>query len=348
MNILIDTSPLQNESSIRGIGRYTKELLSSLRTIKSPHTFYTNEDVADTSIDLIHYPFFDFFFPTLPFFKKAKTVVTIHDVIPLLFPKHYPRGIRGTINLFRQKLALRGVAHVITDSESSKRDIIDHLHIKPENISVVYLAANEAIKKPVQSVQDEVRKRYSLPKNFALYVGDINYNKNLPFLIRSVKKIPKLSLVLVGKAMNNTAIPEGRAIHKTISLLGMEKRVKLIDSVSGDASSDLSSMYSLATVYVQPSLYEGFGLPVLEAMQCRTPVVCARAGSLPEVAGDAASYFHPMDEEDCANAIQKVLRFSQKQRSTAVRKGVDQAAKFSWKKVATQTLSVYESIGGRG
>ncbi len=344
MNIRIDTSPLANSNAVRGVGRYTRELVQSLQALGSSHSFFTSENSPDT-VDIVHYPFFDFFFATLPFFKKAKTIVTIHDVIPLLFPKHYPMGIRGRLRFLRQRLALRSVSHVITDSEVSKRDIVDHLKISSEKVSVVPLAAGQDIKRPLQPVLDAVRKKYNLPKNFVLYVGDINYNKNLPFLIHVMKKIPTHTLVFVGSSFNNTQIPEGRAIHSTIESLGMQKRVRCIDNVVGENATDLPAIYALASVYVQPSLYEGFGLPVLEAMQCKTPVVCSKAGSLPEVGGSAALYFHPMEEQDCKDAIMKVLRASGTVRARMVRKGVEQAEQFTWKKTAQNTLSVYESVG---
>lgn len=346
MNILIDTTPLTNGSAIRGIGRYTAELLRALKDNASPHQIFTTDTVENQAVDIVHYPFFDLFFPTLPIGKRAKTIVTIHDVIPLLFPLHYPKGVKGSLNFWRQKFALRSVSHIITDSESSKRDIVDHLHIRSDKISVVYLAASPDIKKPSQGVLDSVRKKYGLPRNFALYVGDINYNKNLPFLLNVISKIPKLTLVLVGRAMNNQSIPEGKAIHRTIARLGLEKRVRIIDSLEGDSVEELASIYSLASFYIQPSLYEGFGLPVLEAMQCKTPIVCARAGSLPEVAGDAAVYFHPMEVDDCRQAIEKVLRYSDKQLQTMIKKGIEQAATFSWEKTARETIKVYEKVSG--
>lgn len=344
MNILIDTSPLHNANAIRGVGRYTFELLQALRRQHTSHNFLSSTESKEiTSADVIHYPFFDLYFPTLPLFKKAPTIVTIHDVIPLLFPNQYRPGLRGRVAHLRQRLALSSVSQVITDSNASKRDIIDHLKIPSDKISVVYLGSSEDISRPNQAVLDEVRKKYELPKNFALYVGDINYNKNLPFLISVCKKFPKLTLVLVGKNVNNTKIPEGKGIQDAIVRYGIESRVRRLDQVS--SSQEISAIYSLATFYIQPSLYEGFGLPVLEAFACKTPVVCSRAGSLPEVGGDACVYFHPVDPEDCAKAIEKVLKFSPKQRQALIKKGQDQFQKFSWDLAAKETIAVYESVG---
>lgn len=344
MNVLIDTSPLRDQNAGRGIGRYTYELLQALRTVGTQDHFYASTDPLPQSLDLVHYPFFDLFFLTLPFRKRAHTVVTIHDVTPLILAKHYPPGIRGTIKFLLQKMSLHGVSHIITDSNISKRDIIEKLHIHQEKISVVPLAASQDITRPAQSVIDNVRKKYEIPKYYALYVGDINYNKNIPFLIQAMKNVPKLTLVLVGKNMDDSTTREGRAIQKAIHSTDMSKRVKKITTVSGNAIEDLSALYAGATVYVQPSLYEGFGLPVLEAMQCKTPVVCSLGGSLPEVAGDAAIYFHPHDEDECVNAILKVVKQSPKQRQQMVQAGIDQALKYSWTRTAQETLAVYQRV----
>jgi glycosyltransferase involved in cell wall biosynthesis len=343
MNILIDTASLSNGSAIRGIGQYTKNLIKGLKDLNTQNKIFVSEENPEKT-DLIHYPFFDFFFPTLPLQKRTRTIVTIHDVIPLVFAKHYPRGIRGNITLLRQKLALRDVTHIITDSQCSKRDIIHHLHIASSKISVVPLAASEDVKKQPQSVVDSVRKKYLVPKNYVLYVGDINYNKNLPFLIHSVSRIPKIYLVMVGKSMKNTSIPEGKAIEEAISKYGMKDRVILLDSLAGDATQELSALYTGATAYIQPSFYEGFGLPVLEAMQCQTPVISSCGGSLPEVVGNAAVTFHPHDENDCEAAIRKVLKLTPVQRQAMVRSGVMRAREFTWERTARETMAIYMSV----
>lgn len=343
MNVFIDTSVLQDQNAGRGIGRYTYELLQALKQLPQTNTYFTSRDAITAPVDVVHYPFFDLFFHTLPFIKRAPTVVTIHDVTPLVFSKHYPPGIRGRVKFLLQKLSLYSVSHVITDSNISKRDIVEKLHVHPDKISVIPLAASPNIERQPQSVIDSVRKKYELPKMYMLYVGDINYNKNLPFLIQAIRSVPKLTLVLVGKNMQNTSIPEGKAILKAIEKSGNSKRIKILTDISSQTN-ELSALYSGASLYIQPSLYEGFGLPVLEAMQCKTPVVCSLGGSLPEVAGDAAVYFHPHDEDECVQAILKVLRLSEKQRQHMVQSGIEQASRFSWGRTARETLAVYEKV----
>lgn len=344
MQVLINTSVLTNQNAGRGIGRYTKELFAALQNLHTDHAFLSSTESSVARIDLIHYPFFDLFFHTLPLFQKVPTVVTIHDVTPLVLAKHYPPGIKGAFRFFLQRIALRSVSAVITDSEISKRDIVEHLHYPAEKIAVVPLAASKALKRPQQAVIDVVRKKYGLPKNYVLYVGDINYNKNVPFLISSMKHFPKLHLALVGKNMKLTSIPEGRVIAETIAMTHMEDRVSLLTDVPADSLDELAALYAGATAYVQPSLYEGFGLPVLEAMQCRTPVISSRGGSLPEVAGEAALYFHPHDEDDFVAAMTTLLKMSDSAISSMTKAGEQQAAKFSWERTARATLAVYEQV----
>lgn len=342
MDILIDTTPLKTASGIRGIGRYVFELVAALRKLNTEHHFYTTDN-RPAVFDIIHYPFFDLFFPTLPIFKKKPTIVTIHDVIPLVFPKHHPVGIRGRLSFIRQSLALKSVSWIITDSHASKRDIVEKLKIDPEKVAVVPLGASENFHKRAQSQVDETRKKYDVPKNYVLYVGDINYNKNLPFLISVMGRIQNVSLVLVGKAVNNAAIPEGQAIQRAITEAKNHKFVKLLDKV--DSQEDLARLYSGAKAYVQPSLYEGFGLPVIEAMRCKVPVVSSLGGSLPEIVGEMGFLFHPRDPHECENAIRKALRLSPTARAELVKKAYDYSMQFNWERTARETIVVYEKVG---
>lgn len=341
MNILIDTSPLKNLNAIRGVGRYTNELVTALRLLNTTHQFFTSED-HPKSVDVIHYPFFDLFYPTLPLHKKAKTVVTIHDVIPLVFPRHYPIGVKGKLSFAHQMLSLRGVSHVITDSTCSKRDLVDHLRLRSDGVTAISLAASSSFYKRTSFVIETARKKYEIPKNYVLYVGDINYNKNLPFLIKVMSHIPDITLVIAGAAVKNTSIREGKLIRDTIQQQGSGKYVRLVDSVA--SQDDLIALYSGAKAYVQPSLYEGFGLPVIEAMRCKTPVVSSCGGSLSEVVSDAGLQFNPTDAGGCESMIRKVLRMDDSERARMVRKAYEYSLKFSWERTAQETLSVYEKL----
>ncbi len=296
------------------------------------------------SQSLVHYPYFDLFFPTLPFFRGSKSVVTVHDVIPLKFPKQYPPGKKGKLTFFRQLLSLRKADAIITDSLSSKEDIVKHLHIRREKIHVVYLAANPELQQPEEKVLLTTMKKYQLPKEYVLYVGDINYNKNIPQLIKAMKYFPPhLHLVCVGRNFIPQDIPEWKAIETQLALSNVLDRVHFLTELSAAATNELAAVYAGAQVYVQPSLYEGFGLPILEAMQCRTPVVAVRSSSLVEVGGEVAEYVED-DAESLANGIKQVLSWSKTRREERVRAGYKWSKEFSWAKTALETVKVYHSL----
>ncbi len=346
MKILIDTSPLTNANAIRGIGVYTRWLTEHLQDIDELELKLTTADNKQNEFkpDLIHYPFFDLFFATLPMVRAKPTVVTVHDVIPLKYPEHYPAGVKGKVKLQKQKLALKTCQAVITDSHASKKDIEDLLGIASDKIHVVYLAANPELEHKKDKAVAEVKKKYELPDNYLLYVGDINYNKNIPQLIKALKFVPDdLELVLVGKNFKQQDIPEWKWIETQIALSDVADRVHLLNEITGDADDELSAIYSGASVYVQPSLYEGFGLPVLEAMQCKTPVVAAKNSSLIEVGGEYA-FFTGEEAEELGEAVNQVLDLTQAERSKRTTAAYEWSQTFSWEKTAKETVRVYQSV----
>lgn len=345
MKILIETSPLSSGHAIRGIGIYTRLLTQTLEAELGIEVVRSETPAAKDFVpDLIHYPYFDFFFETLPLIKKAPTLVTIHDVIPLIFPKHYQSGVKGKLRFLKQKAALKNVKGVITDSVASKNDIQEHLGFPSEKITVVSLAANPELKAASAKEIRSVKRRYKLPKNYVLYVGDINYNKNIPQLIKAVRYLPRhTKLVCVGRSFTPQDIPEWQWIQTQLALSDVEQRVKFISNLSGTDNQDLAAIYSGAQVYVQPSLYEGFGLPVLEAMQCKTPVVATKTSSLPEVGGKNAVYTQPTAEE-LAQGINQVLSLSKTKRQKMVNAAYKWSQNFSWKKTAKETAAVYQRV----
>ncbi len=344
IRVLIDTSPLQNANAIRGVGVYTRFLSEAIQKEAGIQLFTDPESIENEKIDVIHYPYFDLFFATLPFKKKTKTVVTIHDVIPLVFPKQYRAGIKGRIKFARQLLALKSVDTILTDSEASKKDIIHYLKIPEQKIHVVYLAANQDIHGSDLEEVQRVRKKYRLPANYILYVGDINYNKNIPQLIKSLKYLPEdLQLVCVGKNFVPQEIMEWKVIETQLALSDVAERVCFLSEVTGKASKDLSAIYSGSVAYVQPSLYEGFGLPVLEAMNCKVPVVSAQNSSLTEVGGTHVIYV-PTDAESIAKGVKEVLEWSESKRKTFIDEAFTWAQQFSWEKTARTTIDIYKSL----
>lgn len=339
----IDNSPLNNQNAFRGVGRYTKNLIEEIEKKQGIEVVIGKWKDIQENVDLIHFPYFDLFFHTLPIIKKKKTVVTIHDCIPLVFPECYPSGIKGKISFFLQKISLKTVDGVITDSESSKKDIVKFLDYPEEKIDVVYLAADPRYKniKMEEKKKAEIRKKYGLNEKFGLYVNDVNYNKNLPGLIKAFNEVKdNLQLVLVGKAFENQNLPEIKNILGLIDTLKLNDKIKILGFVPDE---DLIFLYNMTEVYCQPSFYEGFGLQILEAMACGSPVVTGNVSSMPEVSGDAGILVNPNDVRDIAEGINKVIS-NPAFRSKMIKLGFDQAKKFSWVKTAEETIKCYEKV----
>ncbi len=322
------TTPLSSGHAVRGVGFYTKRLIAHMKPLAKNFGFEVLEIKSLGQLEqlgqleIIHYPFFDLFLHTLPIIKKTKTIATIHDVIPLEFPDHYPPGVRGWINLQLQRLALSSVDRVITDSFYSLANINKYLDVPSRKLRLVYLAADPQFKKISHSAN-----KYNLPKKFVLYVGDVNYNKNIPLLSQACKQL-NIPLVIVGKQASeieklNLSHPELRHLQN----------VDWSGVIRPGFVENLNEIYNLASAYCQPSLSEGFGLPVLEAQACGTPVACSRTGSLPEIAGDTAVYFDPYNMHDMAKAIDAAI----KRKRVVINN-------FSWEKTAEQTLQTYQEI----
>lgn len=359
IKIAIDISPLKTSHASRGIGFYTKNLVEVLereskgsggRELKIIPLDFSNQQLAinNQQFNLLHYPYFDLFFRTLPLRKHSKIVVTIHDVTPLVFPEHYPPGIKGWINFQIQKFSLGKVDAVITDSENSRDDIVKYLGYPREKIHVIYLAPGENFKKletgpSAEGWKQEIEKKYNLPEKFVLYVGDVNWNKNILGLSEACKKI-KTSFVIVGKQAKEEKFDrnhiENQPLVQLIEQYGNDPNILRLGFVEDE---NLVKLYNLATVYCQPSFYEGFGLPVLEAMACGCPVVAAKTSSLPEICGDAALMINPYDTNDLANGLSQILENAGIARSLT-NKGLKQVKKFSWEKTAKRTLSVYKVV----
>ena len=338
LKVHIDSSPLISGHAVRGIGSYTRNLISTLEK---------NEEIElvdkNNFPQIIHYPYFDLFFNTLPIFKKIPTIVTIHDIIPLIFPEKYPAGLKGNLRLLIQNQALKNVSAVITDSINSKKDIIKYLGIPEGKITVTYLAASPVFNKSASYKIPDTK--YMIQNPYVLYVGDVNYNKNLPRLIEAFSRVlpivhGSLSLVLVGKAFEDINLPEVKEIKRLLSEYKIEDKVIMLGFVPEE---ELVSLYRNACVYCQPSLYEGFGLQILEAMACGTPVLTSNVSSCPEVAGNAALLVNPNSVEELSTGLSKIIN-EKDFRSTMIERGLKQAAKFSWDRTARETIAVYRTV----
>lgn len=338
----IEVSSLCGPSKLRGIGMYTSRLINALKLSKNVDVReVTNKDRFD-DLDIIHYPYFDFFFLTLPLVKKVKTVVTIHDCIPLVFPAQYPTGIKGKIKFAIQKYSLKNADAILTDSESSKKDIIRFLNVLKNKIHVVYLAADPIFEKLPDSseILKNVSTKYKLPSKFMLYVGDVNYNKNLIRLIEAFSKVDdeNLHLVMVGKSFKDLSLKEVDLISNLINTNKINEKIHFPGFVSDE---ELLGIYNLAQVYCMPSLYEGFGLQILEAMACGCPVITSNTSSTSEISGEAAWLVNPLKTEEITVAIKK-LTTDQTLRDKMIKLGFDQVSNFSWNKTTQEMINVYK------
>jgi glycosyltransferase involved in cell wall biosynthesis len=355
MKVAIDISPLQTGHRVRGVGFYLENLKNALVKYfpENEYFFFQAGEKLAKDEGLVHFPYFEPFFLELPLYKQFKTVVTVHDLTPIVFPNAFPRGIKGEIKWQMQKYALRKADAIITDSEASKKDITKYVGVKTSKISVVYLAAGEQFKRIQNSefIIQNLRKKYNLPEKFILYVGDVTWNKNLPRLVGAVKKL-NIPLVMIGKSLISEDYDRNNPWNE--DLVKVQSEIKdqssedkgLITALGFVPDEDLVMIYNLATVAILPSLYEGFGLPVLEAMACGCPVITSKEGSLPEVAGDAAFYVDAYNVENIAAGIKEVFENKQLQ-ETLRAKGGENAKRFSWKKTAAETIRVYEGVLGK-
>jgi len=347
LNILFETSVLTGGHSARGIGTYTRQLISFLEKNEEISLVKTStlDKTKKNKIDLIHYPFFDLFFDTLPLTSLKKRVVTIHDVIPLVFSEQYKPGIKGKLRFKKQKLALKSIDAVITDSKASKLDIVKYLGVPEQKVHVVYLASNPDLKAQDENMIKKVKRKNKLPNNYLLYVGDINYNKNIPQLIKMMKYLDDtdLKLVCLGRNFTPQSIPEWQWIETQLALSNVEDKVIFLNNVLTESIDELSAIYTGAVAYIQPSLYEGFGLPILEAMQCRTPVISTENSSLIEV-GDNFVQFTQTDAESMALAVKEVLSWSKTKRIKVIREAFKWSKNFNWQKTADETAEVYRQL----
>ncbi|MCI0477700.1 MAG: glycosyltransferase family 4 protein [Anaerolineales bacterium] len=290
---------------------------------------------------LAHSPYFG-----SPLFPAMRTVVTIHDLIPMILPAY-----RGSL-LIRAYTALAALsAHradaIIADSECSKRDIAARLKIDAARVRVVYLAADARYRPMDDAAQIEsVRRKYALPEKYLLYLGGYDQRKNVRVIIESFARAPELyragyRLALAGVNLgrgDSEFFPDPRRFARDAELPN-----DAICYAGWVDEADKPALYAGATVFLYPSLYEGFGLQPLEAMACGTPVICANASSLPEVVGDAAITLSPNDANAWADAIRVVLR-DPLRCATMRLHGMHQARKFSWTRCAEETLAVYREI----
>jgi glycosyltransferase involved in cell wall biosynthesis len=285
-------------------------------------------------VDLVHSTTF-----CVPSFRlrPKRLVVTIYDLSFITHPElHLPANVAHC--LAGTRLAIEQADAIIAISEHTRRDLLERLDAPAERITVTPLAHDPDFARVVDPRRlDAARKRYALPEQFVLFLGALEPRKNLLRLLDAYAALPAGLRHDVGLVVAGMSGWLNDPIRERVAELGLDKSVHFPGYVD---AGDLSALYSLATALAYPSLYEGFGLPVLEAMACGTPVLTSNVSSLPEVAGDAAMLVDPADVESIAAGLRELLE-SASRRSALAARGMARAAAFSWDRCARQTLEVY-------
>ncbi len=378
MRIGIDVRPITTAGLGRGLGIYTANLVKSLLKIDQKNNyslFLARNQVLDNVLTdlpssrnvnivrlkrptrniffwdqllwwaLLERERIDLFHSTVygvPLICPCKRVFTIHDLTPLIFPEFFKKFRHQAVyrfNFFTGKYADR----IITASHNSKQDIIHYLKISESNISVIFDGVGAQYQRLQDSkVIENIKIRYHITGKFLLYVGGFDANKNLPTLVEAFRLLQEkrpsnedLLLVFVGNLT-----PAAVSLREFIRTLGIEQQVIFTGFVSEE---DLIGLYSAAEVFLFPSLYEGFGLPPLEAMACGTPVITSNASSLPEVVGDAAIQVDPHSSQAFSQKMFEVFT-NDRLRQELSRKGLERAKLFSWEQTARKTLQAYENV----
>jgi glycosyltransferase involved in cell wall biosynthesis len=284
--------------------------------------------------DLVHNP------GQFPIFIKPseRYICTIHDLTPVLFPQYHPlwRTMYSRIAIPR---LVKCSDKIITVSLQTKKDLISNYQIHEDKISVIYEGASKEYRKLDTHAVDTIRRKYELDDPFVLFLGNLEPRKNIPNLIRAFSRCrnqnANLKLVIAGK--KGWMFEE---IFTTITELHLEDSVKFLDYVPQD---DLPALYNAARVFVYVPFYEGFGLPVLEAMQCGTPVITSNTSSLPEIIGDSGIMVDPLDIADLAEKMTQLIS-DDHLREENIRYNRSRCQHFSWEKCAQKTVEIYEEV----
>ena len=274
--------------------------------------------------------------------KRVKRVVTIHDI-----PQHSNQysGTQHPEKKIRRYMDIMGGAdRIIADSEYTKADILRFYSISEEKVDVVYLGVEEGLRPKEPTETQALLERYGISSPYLLHVGRIEKKKNLCRTLEAFAGIKKrlndpIQIVLAGSPG-----PGGEEVFEVIERLNLKEDVRLVGYARQE---DLPQLYAGAMLFLFPSLYEGFGMPILEAMACGTPVLTSNVTSLPEVAGDAALQVDPLNVESIAQGILRLVEDPQL-RERYIRKGFERIKEFTWEKTARETLAVYrKTLEGR-
>ena len=284
--------------------------------------------------DLYHSPYY-----LMPYRPGVPTLLTFYDLIPQRFPQYVSLRARLLTHLLT-RLALRAAQHVTAISQATRQDMLSFYATAPEKVTAVPLAADPHFQPQAPAEVERIRTKYALPPGYVLYLGINKPHKNLVNLVIAWEKIVAQladppQLVIAGAW--DERYPEAK---ETAVARHLASRITFLGPI---AEPDLPGLYAGAALFVFASQYEGFGLPVIEAMACGTAVACANASSLPEVGGQAAAYFDPTQPEEMTAVLYHLLT-NQPARQRGQTLGLAQAATFSWEKTAVATLALYREL----
>ena len=353
-----------------GIGRYTANLVQALipllnnherlillydptqpsawdlKTLTSTHVSISDVRVSPFSLrqqwvipsllrqldgDLYHSPYY-----LMPYRTDLPTVLTVYDFIPTRYPQYVSPQAR-LFFYWTMKLALRATNKIIVISDATLKDLAAIYHLPANQITTIPLAADPAFKPQPKDKIKALRTQLDLPSKYILYVGINKPHKNLVRLVDAWAKLQPEPFKLLIAGYWDERYPE---VKERVKALSLSDSIRFLNNVDEKV---LPTLYSGATAFVFPSEYEGFGMPVLEAMRSGTPVACADSSSLPEIVGNSAVCFNPTDVNAITNALRCLIR-NENLRASLREQGFQQAAKFSWQKTAQATLDLYRSV----
>lgn len=363
-------------SNFTGLGNYSRTLLQNLNSFTANNEFYLyttkikKDDLTDSFLSNKNYktylskslvkPFWRSFSIVnqlkkdkielfhglsheIPFgIKKSgiKSVVTIHDLIFKVYPKTYPFLDRLIYNL-KFKYACENSDRIIAISESTKKDIVKYYNIDSEKIDIVYQSCNSIFYNDSEKIDSvNVLKKYKLPNKYLLYVGSVTERKNVGLIVQALEYLKpeyKIPLVIVGNGKKHK-----EKLELLIAQKGLSDLVIWVENLYDNK--ELKVVYQKAKMLIYPSVYEGFGLPIAEALFCRTPVIASNISSLPEAGGKHSIYVSPNDAEELANSIEKVLGDNDLQEEMKTEGYKYAMENFSGKKAAENTLASYQKI----
>jgi len=293
-------------------------------------------EIRKKKLDIFHGPSF-----VVPLIKpkNCKYVITIHDLSWFLYPESFTFFNKLFFKIFLP-VSILNSDRIIADSLSTKGDIIRFFNVNPSKIEVIYLGIDDSFIKPLRSERNEdILRKYGLPKDYILSIGSLLPRKNVVNIIKAFNELKK-------KGLNDKLVIIGKKawlydqIFSVINDFNIEREIIFTGYVD---DKDLPFLYSRAKLLLFPSLYEGFGLPILEAMACGCPVITSNVSSMPEVAGDAALLVNPDSVDSIVLAMEKIL-YNDKMRESLISKGYIQARRFNWKRTAKQTLALYRKV----